>query len=93
MGPSEVQRPSVHVVLRDIGMGPSVVVLEWDLGGIGMGPDRYCMILLLQLFDATSGKMKLLMIHACEPSVKSWMGGNLLNNRNAIIWAKVSVKS
>lgn len=41
-----------------------------------------------QLYDVTGGKMKLLMIHACEPSVDAWKEGEYLDYRNIIVWSK-----
>ena len=34
--------------------------------------------------------MKLLMIHACEPTVEAWKEGDYLDYRNIIVWSKVS---
>ena len=41
-----------------------------------------------QLYDATGGKMKLLMIRACEPSVNSWMKGEFLDNLMLVAWSR-----
>lgn len=42
----------------------------------------------VQLYDATGGKMKLLMIRACEPSVSSWMKGEFLDNLMLVAWSR-----
>ena len=34
--------------------------------------------------------MKVLLIHACEPNVKSWMSGDFINNRTVVVWTEVS---
>lgn len=47
------------------------------------------MVCGVQLYDATGGKMKLLMIRACEPSVHGgWMKGDFLDNLMLVAWSR-----
>ena len=41
----------------------------------------------MQLYDATEGKMKQLLIRPCEDGVRSWMGGDLLSYNMLITWS------
>ena len=42
----------------------------------------------VQLYDATGGKMKLLMIRPCELSVHCWMKGEFLENLLLVVWSR-----
>ena len=47
-----------------------------------------CVCMCVQLYDATGGRMKLLMIRPCEPSVSGWLKGDFLENLSLVVWAR-----
>lgn len=61
----------------------------WQVGRVGLF--RSCCygdVCEGQVYDATGGKMKLLMIRPCEPSVLGgWMKGDFLDNLMLVAWS------
>ena len=50
--------------------------------------DTIFVVTCIQLYDATGGKMKALLIHPCESNVTSWMAGEFIDYGKIAVWAK-----